>query len=487
LVPVGTDDTPPSVAPPSPMTRLREEERETFEEQDVWQEEDPDAEKASAEAEESEEAGAEPEDGREASAAAGGEDVDLVRTYLRHIGKRKLLTGQQEQEIGRRIETARANLLRQLIEIPAARATLVAMAREVEEGTAPATELILLPAGGELTEEHIRPVLEAFREVKRIEERLCGYLLRLQSRDVPAPKRARLKTQCQEALRSIGAVVSELPIRPSLVDDIVSATVTVDEQQLGLPLREAKTMLGKLRERHAALVEIKHELLEPNLRLVVSVAKRYVNRGLSLLDLIQEGNIGLMKAVDRFQYRRGFKFSTYATWWVRQSITRAVADYGRTIRLPVHVIETLNKLNQLRRTLTRELGREPQPRELAEKLKLPTGKVRLLLEAARQPTSLDTPIGEGEEAVLGDLVADTSERTPEETAMAGQLAEEVERTLAPLTDREKEILRLRYGLGTDREHTLEEVGRRLSITRERVRQIEVKAMAKLRRPNSSAA
>ena len=219
----------------------------------------------------------------------------------------------------------------------------------------------------------------------------------------------------------------------------------------------------------------------------MSIAKRYSNRGLSLLDLIQEGNIGLMKAVDRFQFRRGFKFSTYATWWVRQAVGRAVADYGRTIRLPVHVIESLNRLTKERRTLAAALGRDPRPEELAEKLQLALGKVQLLLEASKAPTSLEAPVGEDEETRLGDMVRDEAAQSPEETAMRNQMADEVERAMAPLSDREREVMRLRYGLGTDREHTLEEVGRKLFITRERVRQIEAKALAKMRGAGGRAA
>jgi RNA polymerase primary sigma factor len=208
----------------------------------------------------------------------------------------------------------------------------------------------------------------------------------------------------------------------------------------------------------------------------------------SLLDLIQEGNIGLMKAVDRFQYRRGFKFSTYATWWIRQQVGRAVADYGRTIRLPVHVMESLNRLTRARTELLTELGREPRSHELAVRVGMTVGKVELLLDAARHPTSLEAPIGEGEETTpIGDFLRDVTSRSPEENAIRGELATEIEHAMEPLNEREREVLRLRYGLGLDRELTLEEIGRRLSITRERVRQIEAKALAKIRASRHQAA
>jgi RNA polymerase primary sigma factor len=234
-------------------------------------------------------------------------------------------------------------------------------------------------------------------------------------------------------------------------------------------------------------MEVKRQLIEPNLRLVVSIAKRYLNRGLTLLDLVQEGNIGLMKAVDRFQFRRGFKFSTYATWWIRQSVGRAVADYGRTIRLPIHALESLHLLKNARREMAAQLGRDPRPEEVALRVGMPLSKLQLLLDAARVPTSLDAPIGDDEEHTLRSVLFDTAVPSPEEEAIRAQMAQRVERAMASLNDREREVLRLHYGLGLDRELTLEEIGRRLSVSRERIRQIERSAIAKMRAARHSAA
>jgi RNA polymerase primary sigma factor len=295
----------------------------------------------------------------------------------------------------------------------------------------------------------------------------------------------------------ISRVLARQPIRPAVIDGIVSeldrlSTLSDSETdraeitaRVGLPPEIFRARFQRVKAAERAVHEVKRVLIESNLRLVVSIARRYLGRGLSLLDLIQEGNIGLMKAVDRWQPSRGLKFSTYATWWIRQAVGRGVADYGRTIRLPVHAVEAIGKLERQRRGFREREGREPTDAELSELVDMPEDKIRVLMEAARLPYSLDAPVGEDEDTAVREFVTNRTVPSPEDEVLASEMARRLEQALAPLNPREQEVLRLRFGLCNDREHTLAEVGRRLGLSRERVRQIESRAMSKLRRAQAA--
>jgi RNA polymerase primary sigma factor len=261
--------------------------------------------------------------------------------------------------------------------------------------------------------------------------------------------------------------------------------IAVIEDEVGLKTGEIKEINRRMSMGEARARRAKKEMVEANLRLVISIAKKYTNRGLQFLDLIQEGNIGLMKAVDKFEYRRGYKFSTYATWWIRQAITRSIADQARTIRIPVHMIETINKLNRISRQMLQEMGREPTPEELGERMDMPEDKVRKVLKIAKEPISMETPIGDDEDSSLGDFIEDVTIASPVESATEEGLTEATREVLGGLTAREAKVLRMRFGIDMNTDHTLEEVGKQFDVTRERIRQIEAKALRKLRHPTRS--
>jgi len=420
-----------------------------------------------------------------------GRTTDPVRMYMREMGTVELLTREGEIKIAKRIEDGLKQVLRALGTYPETINVLLERYQQVQEEQLRFTDIIINFM--ETTEEIkvAKPpsddddddeVVDTGPDLEEINRRMIAlqkaYAKALKAIDAAGGIQVDDVTKVK---KPYAANLEERRTEIELLQTRIQQICVASQ----LPITDIKEINRKMSIGEAKARRAKKEMVEANLRLVISIAKKYTNRGLQFLDLIQEGNIGLMKAVDKFEYRRGYKFSTYATWWIRQAITRSIADQARTIRIPVHMIETINKLNRISRQMLQVMGREATPEELAEKMEMPEDKIRKVLKIAKEPISMETPIGDDEDSHLGDFIEDQNILSPVETATGLGLGETTHEVLASLTPREAKVLRMRFGIDMNTDHTLEEVGKQFDVTRERIRQIEAKALRKLRHPTRS--